>query len=332
MGLFDKFKKKAQDALGQVQGGGQQPQAQQPQAPAARPAAQARPSGPSFEWDGDTYPMPQGWSGLSMEDWFFKLESVRDKLMNADEVDLEPMYDEDGDPLDPEEVLLIQEFGFQHGGHWEAFRNWGTYQWAAKTGEDPTDLEFRMSGIAREKIMGNKASAMSGPGGGLEPVEGVGLEQWAQIQAALAGGGDVNALIGRAGIDRARWDRVSAEWMARMQTDTTMAIATAYGNAFAGASQGQYGAQAAHAAAVGVGGNLSQEPVPFERYVEIQVAMGAASDQGRDPNALLASFGISAVDWSNIGMFWSKKMQQEMTKYHQLYTQYSAHYEAKYRR
>lgn len=180
--------------------------------------------------------------------------------------------------------------------------------------------------------MGNKASAMSGPGGGLEPVEGVSVEQWAQVQAALASGGDVNALIARAGIDRARWDRVSAEWMARMQSDTTATIATVYGNAFAGASQGQHGAHAAHAAAVGVGGDLSAEPVPFERFVEIQVAMGAAADRGEDANALLASFGISALDWSNIGMFWSKKMQQEATTYHQLYTQYSAKYEARYRR
>jgi len=158
------------------------------------------------------------------------------------------------------------------------------------------------------------------------------VEQWAQAQAALAGGGNLDALLHRAGIDRAKWDRVSAEWMARMQSDTSMAIANVYGNAFAGAAQGQYGAQAAQAAAVGVGGNLGAEPIPFERYVEIMEAQSAAGERGEDPIALLASFGLKAIDWSNLGMYWSKRMQQEATKYRDLYNQYSAKYSAKYRR
>ena len=335
MGFFNKLKQKAQDALNQPEQAPAAPEAapQPPRTPA--PQAQApRPSGPTFEWDGDTYPLPEGWSGLSMDDWFLKLESVRDQLMHADEVDLEPMVDEDGDELDPEEVLLIKEYGFRSGGHWEAFRSWGVMRWADESGENPGDLEFRMSSIAREKLMAQKADAMRGQGrqgGALDPVEGVSVEQWAGIQAAVAGGSDVDALIAQAGIDRARWDRVSQEWTARMSTDTTATIPTVYGNAFAGAQQGQYGAQAAHAAAAGVAGDLSDEPVPFERFVEIQEAMGAAADAGQDPNALLASFGISALDWSNIGMFWNKKLAQEATKYHALFTEYSAKYSAKYR-
>jgi hypothetical protein len=284
----------------------------------------------SFEWDGDEYPLPKGWDGLSMEAWFEKLETVRDQLSRADELDLEPMTDEDGDELDPEEVLLIKEFGFKNGGHWEAFRNWGVHRWAAQTGESPTDLEFRMGGTVREKMMASKAGAMSGGGGGLDPVEGVDLQQWAHIQAALASGGDLEALLKAAGMDRPRWDRVSAEWMARMQTDTTAAIATAYGNAFAGSGQGQFGAQAARAASQGVGGDVGAEPIPFELYVEIQVAMSAASDRGEDPNAALASFGVSVADFGNIGMYWNKRMQQEATRYHALYTEYLEKYQAKY--
>jgi hypothetical protein len=286
-----------------------------------------------FQWDGDVYPMPQGWTGLSVEDWFYKLESVRDRLMHVDEEDLEPIYDEDQNPLDPEEVLLIRAFGFRDGRHWEAFRAWGVSAWAAQVGQDPTDLEFRLGGIARERIMREKGAAMTGQaggGGGLDPVEGVTMEQWAHVQASVAGGGDIDQLIAQAGMDRPRWDRVSAVWMQRMTTDTSGAIATAYGNAFAGASQGQYGAQAAHAAAVGVGGDLGGEPIPFERFVEINEAMGAASNRGHDPGAVLAHFGMSPLDWSNAGMFWNKRMQQEAMKYHQLYTHYSDLYRAKY--
>jgi hypothetical protein len=330
MGFFDKMKKKAQDAINQAQGAVQGTPEQQQAAQTAPPQNIAQSSGPTFQWDGDIYPLPSGWDGLSIEDWFFKLESVRDEIMRADEMDLPRMQDEDGDDLDPEEVLLISKFGFQHGGHWEAFRNWGVAGWAAQTGESPTDVEFRMGGIAREKIMANKAGAMSGAGGALEPVEGVSCEQWAHIQAKLAGGGDLGQLIAEAGLDPAKWERVSNEWMARMQSDTSMAITTVYGNAFSGAAQGQFGAQAAHAANVGVGGDLGAEPVSFERYVEIMEAQNAAANRGQDANQVLASFGITAMDWGNIGMYWSKKQQQEATKYHALYVEYSEKYSKKY--
>jgi hypothetical protein len=284
----------------------------------------------TFFWNGDTHPMPEGWTGLSLEDWFYRLEKVRDELMHADELDLPRMVDADGDDLDPEEVVLIQRHGFRSGGHWEAFRSWGVAAWAQHTGQSPTDVEFRMGGIARERIMAEKGAAMAGPGGGLSPVEGVSLEQWAHIQAALASGGDLVGMLAQAGIDRPRWDRVSAEWMARMQTDTTKAIATAYGNAFAGAGQGRFGAHAAQAAAVGVGGNVGAEPVPFETFVQVQEAMGAAANRGQDANAVLASFGMTGADWGNVGMYWNKRMQQEATKYYELFTAYSEKYRTVY--
>jgi len=286
-----------------------------------------------FQWDGDLYPMPRGWDGLSPEDWFYQLETVRDRIMHADQENLEPIYDQDGDPLDPEEVLLIRVFGFRDGGHWEAFRAWGVATWAAQLRQDPTDLEFRLGGIARERMMREQAGAMMnqpGGGGGLDPVEGVTLEQWANVQAAVAGGSDLDQLIARVGVDRPRWDRVSAVWMQRLSTDTSGVVATAYGNAFAGASQGQFGAQAAQAAAVGIGGDLGPEPIPFERYVEIEQAMGAYASRGYDANAVLAHFGLSVLDWSNAGMYWSKRMQQEATRYYELYMHYSDLYRTKY--
>ncbi len=337
MGFFDKIKKTAQDALAP------QPRPQVTQAASAEPEDQdqdsdeqtstqaAQHDGPTFHFDGDDYPLPPGWDGLAVDDWFFKLETLRDRLMQADEERLQPMKDADGEPLDPEETILILE-GFKSGGHYEKFRTWGVGTWARKLGADHTNLEFKMSGIAREKIMANKAGAMSGGGGALAPVEGISCEQWAQINAALANGGGAgfDQLLTAASMDRPKWDRVNAEWLARMTTDTTAAIATVYGAAFSGAGQGQFSAHAKHARNVGIGGDLGDEPVPFERYCEIEAAMGCASDRGEDVNQLLGSFGINAVEWGQLGMFWSKKTQQDAMGYHRRHTEYSAKYKAQY--
>jgi len=338
MGLFDKLKKTAQDAL--------KPNAPQP-APVAAAAAEVddddndsteteqevvpkkQYDGPTFHYDGYTLPLPPGWDGLSVEDWFFKLETLRDRIMHADEETLQPTNNEDGDPLDPEEIILVLE-GFQNGGHYEKFRNWGVGTWARKLGQDPTNLEFKMGGIAREKIMANKASAMSGAGGALEPIEGVSCEQWAQINAGIALGGAMEQLIAKAGMDRPKWDRVNAEWLARMTNDRTMAISTVYGAAFAGGGNSQISGAASHAAKVGVGGDLSDEPISFERYCEIESAMACASERGEDVNQLLAQFGLKAAEWGMLGMFWSKKMQQDALGYHALYTEYAAKYRAQY--
>lgn len=333
MGFFDKLKKGAQDAIN----GSQVLPPEDPPSPPATvevaPQPPPVPSGPTFHHDGRNYPIPPGWENLAMEDWFFKLESLRDRLMNADKEQLEPMTDADGEPLDPEETILLLE-GFDSGGHYEKFRNWGAQTWARKVGSNPTDLEFKMTGIAREKIMANKANAMSGAGGAVAPVEGVTVEQWAQLNAALASGGgaDFDQLLAGAGMDRPKWDRVSAEWMARMSTDTTMTIANVYGAAFAGGGYGQFSAAAGHAATVGVGGDLSAEPMPFERYCEIEAAMGCAGERGEDVTHLLSQFGITPMEWGQVGMFWSKKMQQSMQHYYELYTEFSAKYRAQYSR
>ena len=284
----------------------------------------------TFQWQGDSYPIPPSFQGLSMDDWFLAIERVNDRVMKADELDLPQMLDADGDELDAEEVVLIREFGFSSGDHFEAFRNWGSYGWASQCGENPADLMMRMAMKSRQQIMSEQQSAMRTPGGtgggGLDPVEGGSLEQWAAVQAGVASGGDATALCAQAGIDGAKWQRVSDEWNARMASDTTATIATAYGNAFASAGTGQFGSAAANA----VAGQAREAPVSFERWVQIQEAMNAAHGRRGDANAVLAEFGMTAADFGNLGAYWNRAMQAEMTKYHQLYSQCSAKYRAMY--
>lgn len=281
------------------------------------------PSGPCFPWDGEEYPIPDGWNDLSIDDWFFKWETLRDRMRYIDNEQLPTMED---DSLDKEEILLITQYGFTSGGHYEKYRRWAVDNWAREMGVNPTDCEFKMGAIARDRIQAKKAGAMSGAGGALSDVEGISCTKWAQLQAQIAGGGDHTALIAAAGIDAATWGRVSAEWNRRMSSDTTATVATAYANAFASSAVGPYGAQAAQAASAGVAGNVGPEPVPFETFVEISEALRA----GGEPTAVLAQFGIRPVDWSNMGMYWNRRIAQEATKYHELYTQLSARFAAKY--
>lgn len=174
--------------------------------------------------------------------------------------------------------------------------------------------------------------------GDLAPFEGISLEAWAGAQAQVASGGNLDQICAGLGIDRPKWDRVSAEWNARMARDTTVTIATAYGQAFSGAGQGQFGAAAAAgAAAMGPGGDVGSEdqaPIAFERYVEIEQAQNALAQQGYDPASILQRFGMTAVDWSNVSAWWSQYMSRNMMAngqqlYHR-YNQLSEHYAAQY--
>src|SRR5882762_6686489 len=99
----------------------------------------------------------------------------------------------------------------------------------------------------------------------------------------------------------------------------TAAFATEYGKFFSAASSGQFAAGAkAGADAVGLDSSHKDvegaaEPVSFERYVEIMTAQECWATAGKDVNAMLKKvFDMTAVDWSNLGAFWSQKMMADI--------------------
>ena len=179
--------------------------------------------------------------------------------------------------------------------------------------------------------IGNQHQALAAD---LEPVEGVGLEQWAKAQAQIAGGGNADQIVAGLGIDRAKWDRVSAEWNARMSRDTSFTITMEYSKHFQSAGVGQFAGAAASAAAGG-GGTEADAPIPFERFVEIEVAQGAGAEQGKDAAAILRSFGMSPMEWGQVGGWWSMYISQNAMKnngeLHQRYTKLREQFEAKYK-
>jgi hypothetical protein len=173
--------------------------------------------------------------------------------------------------------------------------------------------------------------------GELAPVEGISLEDWALAQAKLANGVDVNQICQQLGVDRAKFDRVSAEWMARMSRDTTATIATVYGKAFSSGGQGAFGgaAQAGVAGMSNVGAtNAQQPPIPLEQWIEIMEAQNAAAQQGRDANQVLASYGMNALGWSNVSSWWSTHFAQNAMvnngELHRRFTELQAHFQRKF--
>jgi hypothetical protein len=155
----------------------------------------------------------------------------------------------------------------------------------------------------------------------LAPIEGITVDQYAAIAARAAQNppqDQLLALLAQHNLDLAAWNRVSSQWTDRMSKDTTGAIATAYGKAFMGAGQGQFGAagQAAATAGLGMGGAAGAEPIPYERLCEIQGAMSAWAKTGQDVNASLKSqFNMVAGDWSAASTWWMTQLMADVARF-----------------
>jgi hypothetical protein len=200
----------------------------------------------------------------------------------------------------------------------------------------PGDLIQAQMGVTSKTSMellglGNQHAALAED---LAPVEDVSLEAWAKAQAQIASGGDYEQIVAGLGIDKVKWDRVSAEWNARMSRDQSTTIATEYGKHFMSAGAGQFGGAAASAAAGGAGQTEADAPITLERFVEIEVAQSAGAEQGKDAAGVLRSFGMSPMDWGQVGGWWSMFIAQNAMKnngeLHMRYSKLRDEYAAKY--
>jgi hypothetical protein len=181
-------------------------------------------------------------------------------------------------------------------------------------------------------------TAAGAAGGLLDPIEGVSVAIYGnlQVKQASVSVDEFNALLAQHQMDRPKWDRVAKGWLDRMTRDTTGVVATEYAKAFAG--QGQYGSMGAAAADNMASGQMglvgpstaAAEPMSFEKYCEIGGAMQAWSKQGKDISAGLHKyFQMTAMDYSNVSMYWSQKMMADLSMFERQ-TQISSHYEQQY--
>lgn len=239
-------------------------------------------------------------------------------------------------------ALLFREYAIRDSKHWyqirATFERWTESPAGRAKYPTPGDWMQAKMTTTQTLMMGDMNLRLQGElAGEVEPVEGVSLDAWAGAQAKLANGGEVASIVAGLGIDQAKWERVSAEWNARMSRDTTATIAMAYGKAFMASGEGSFGGAAAAGAAAMSGAQLDEAdaPIPFERYVEVEQAQACGVAQGKDAASILKSFGLTPMSWGQVGGWWSQYISQNAMRnngaLHKRYSDLQAKFEAQYK-
>jgi len=238
---------------------------------------------------------------------------------------------------DESRAEICARFGIGDHSHWMVVkesnyallaRKYGSYEEVSQQEVNWRSGQMQQHGQQQQAAMAAK--------GGFDPVEGVTLEAWAAINASIIGGANWEDLLKGAGIDKPRWDRVSAEWNARMARDTTFAITTVYGNAFQAASKGKYGDYAREATAARAANRELGMPIPItlEQYWEILYEQDYGAKQGRDPVETLKGCGLSIVDWTDLstfmGYYMNRTVVRDWAQFEPMHNAVKARFEAKY--
>lgn len=254
------------------------PTQQQHSAPSEPPAAHLDTAG--FDWEGD-------------EEAFFHARNA----MESEGL---------GGGTDQSREEIMARYGIRDRSHWQTVKDSVYQRLSEKHGSfeevSQREMNYRM-GAMQQMQQGHVAAAAAS--GALAPVEGITLEKWAAINAAIVQGSGLDDLLKGNGIDRARWDRAKGEWEGRMSSDTTFAVATVYGAAFQAASNSKYTALAKEANAARAANTdlTSQPPMSVFDYFVLLYEQAYASKEGTDPQAALKALGLSIVDWVDLSTF-----------------------------
>ena len=255
------------------------------------------------EDDTNVTKMPVGWDQYSEEEILGKIAVVA----------LE--YSQRGD-----DVNYLKEEGFENEDHLMGFKTHFETSLAEKRGISLYDI-MGLSQQAMQKQMLKNADGMKDEGGVMEPVEGISCEDWAKASAALASGKSQDEAIAMIGVDLAKWDIVNNEWTTRMSNDQTFTITQVYSNAFTASATGNLGGA----------GDFNEENFPYEKWLEIGVAQDKLTSQGKDPQQVLASIGLTVTDWSTGSAYWAQKMATDYEKYIKEDNRLRPIYEEKYK-
>jgi hypothetical protein len=207
---------------------------------------------------------------------------------------------------DADRARIQAEYGIRDAQHWHVVKE-SVWQVLAEKHGSFDEAAQRMTNFRSQRAMQQQGRLQAGAAakGALEPVEGISLEKWAAINAAIVQGNDLDDLLKGNGIDRARWDRAKGTWEQRMSTDTTFAVVQVYGAAFQAASQSKYTALAkeANAARAANADPTSPPPLSITDYFRLLFEQEAASRAGTDPQAAIKAQGMTIVDWIDLSTF-----------------------------
>jgi hypothetical protein len=233
---------------------------------------------------------------------------------------------------DESRAKIMAQFGIRDRSHWQDVKASMYQALSQKHGSFEAAYQREMNwrqGQTNNMMAGNvSAKAASGE---LNPVEGISLESWAAINAAIVGGANFDDLLKGAGIDKVRWDKARSEWEARMSRDTTFAIATVYGNAFTAASQGKYSnlAREANAARLANIDLTSPLPITLDQYFEAMYEQSYAAAQGKNAAEALKQLGLTMVDFVDLSSFMGYHFERNALTKHKEWTDAMNRAEAK---
>lgn len=309
MGLFDKMKKKAQELTDNVKDEKEEVKEEEVEEVVDEVVDEEEDYDEDTDDDDDddeeeeTFDMPKSWEQYSEDEVLGRLGVVF----------LE--YSQRGD-----DESYLKEEGFKNEDHLMGFKNQYEMGIAEKRGMSVYDLMALTQKAMVDQQLKN-AEGMKGEGGIMEPVDGISCEEWAKANAAIASGTAQEEAIKLIGVDLAKWDVVNNEWTTRMSNDHSMVISQVYSKAFTASATGNMGGA----------GDFNEESFPYEKWLEVGVAQDKLTAQGKDPQQVLASFGMTVTDWSTASSYWAQQMATDYEKYIKIDNELRPVFEDKYK-
>lgn len=128
------------------------------------------------------------------------------------------------------------------------------------------------------------------------PIEGISLERYAELGAAIDGITDPDqqaAKVGELGVSRDAWEAAKNGWTARMQDMSLMGqVAMRYMPLYNAALAKQKGTAS----------------LSFDEFVAVSAAFGVFGAEGA-----MAHYGLSSGDWTTISAHWMGEMTRDAT-------------------
>jgi hypothetical protein len=166
-----------------------------------------------------------------------------------------------------------------------------------------------------------------------EAIHGITFDDYAATNAFLAQGKELDTLLPVLGVEAPQWEEAEAYWLNQMTNDDSFRLITRYGEIFQNPAAGKFAGQKTETS------SSALERIPdMESYIKVGEHMSVATKYGVDAQTLLGQYGLTVMDWSQVGMHWMQFMnarfddQQFMGWFSATHQHYREHFEEEYRK